>query len=199
MKNSDHSNNKKQDALDFTELKKEIDPLNVVARPISSQEIECLIDRYPFLKLFDPEADFSKITELPTPLLVKADTGWVMRDYGFYICSSLGQMLYGNYAFTEEDEEGGSGTTGLYKGRGTLIKQEFDTAAEMIALGKTHGWKFVNILEGHPRMKWAAWLIAEELGLQVEGYEPSQEDVKKRDRLKRKAHLEEMSLRLRIY
>ncbi len=170
------------------------------ARPVSSQEIQYLINRYPFLRVLDAQTDFNEIEVLPSPRLVKADTGWLMQDFGFYICSSPGELLYGNYAWAESKEgEEGEGASELNPGRGTLIKQAFDTAADMVALGKSHGWETLYILEGTELMEWAAWVIGEELGLKVEGYEPSRLDEEKKARLKRSRQLDEMSVRMKLY
>lgn len=190
--------NSSKDRWGFVGLDEDVQNVDVT-RPVSGREVEYLIGRYPFLRIFDARADFSKIEELPSPDLVKADSGWIMQDYGFYICSSLGEWLYGDYSWGLGEEEGGEGAAGLFPGRGTLVKQEFDTAAEMVALGKTHGWEVLYILEGNSVMGWAAWVIAEELGLKVEGYEPSREDQERRDRLKRGRRLDEMGVRLRLY
>lgn len=196
---SDEPANSKQNRGDFIGIDENIQNVNVT-RPVSAQEITYLINRYPYLRVFDAQADFSKIFELPYPNFVRADTGWIMQDYGFYICSSLGDLLYGNYAWAlGADEEGGEGAADLNPGKGTLVKQAFDTAAEMVALGKSHGWEAIHILEGNELMEWAAWLISEELGLKVEGYEPARQDKEKRDRLKRGGRLDEMGVRLRLY
>src|ERR1700733_3141019 len=93
---SDDPNPQDPDKWGFVNLEEEIRYPDST-RPPSAREIEYLINRYPFLSIFDAQADFSQIEELPSPRLIKADTGWLIQDYGFYMSSSLGELLYGDY------------------------------------------------------------------------------------------------------
>lgn len=89
-----------------------------------------------------------------------------------------------------EDEQGeGSGgwddaESDLRPGSGTVVKQAVDTANEMVDLIKER-WKGLHIVAGAEIMKWAAWKAARGYGMEVYGYEPTNEARKRRTLVER--------------
>ncbi len=55
--------------------------------------------------------------------------------------------------------------TPLTRAKGQLIKQTYDTMYDMVELAMKRGWAGIEIVDGTPIMKWAAWAIAKEKGL----------------------------------
>jgi len=161
-------------------------------RPISREDIQYLLDRYPYLQMINTEATFSYPI---TIRFVRSDSGWVMHDYGDAICASPGDAMYGKGPLKlprvveagEEDEGGEGGGEGEFEpGQGTIVKQAVDTARDMIDIAVEHGWAGVQIVYGHELMKWAAWSAAEEHGLALQGYTPDDEARAKHERLRKR-------------
>lgn len=153
-------------------------------RSISVEEILYLLDRCPFLQI----VSMGQALPFEEPQFITAKTGWVIHHYGDAMSSSPGELLFGGGDFrillNDDDDDGGD--TGIVNpGKGTIIRQAFDTAGEMIALAKQLGWAGVKLVDGHPLMMWAAWMQATDEGYPLEGYEPSEKDRKKRGRIKR--------------
>ena len=73
---------------------------------------------------------------------------------------------------------------------GSLSKQAFTTAADMVALAVQQGWPGIHIVAGDRHMQWAAWALAEANGLKVLGFDPSKADSA---RAKRAAHCMDIS------
>ena len=160
-------------------------------KPPAHEDLEFLLRKYPFLQIMNTEPDF------PIPIVphfIKVSSGWMVHDYGDAISASPGKDLYGAGNAEEldikleEDDSGGEG------GHGTIVKQAFDTAQDMIALAQRKNWPGVEIIAGTPLMLWAAWMAAADLGLTLQGYEPSQEDKDKRTRVKRTLTTREMKV-----
>ena len=147
-------------------------------RYISPEEMLWLLDHCPFLQVVNPNAvsEDTKAVEI-----IRAESGWPIHDYGDAISSSPGPLIFGGGFFrisSDEDDEGG----GIVNpGKGTLIKQSFDTAFTIAEMAARRGWLTINIIDGHPRMERALWIRAEQLGLTVEGFEPDERDEKVRD------------------
>ena len=152
------------------------------ARSISVEEILYLLDHCPFLQIVDTKAAL----EDQKLELVEADSGWVIHNYGDAISSSPGGLLYGGGYFRilfgdEEDDEGGSGI--VNPGKGTIVKQAFDTAVQMVVMAHQKGWSGIQIVDGHPLMQRAAWIKASQLNMTVEDFTPDQHDLAVRDRV----------------
>ncbi len=151
-------------------------------RSITAEDIIYLLDHCPFLQIRDPNAELEN-QELK---LIAADSGWTIHDYGDAMSSSPGAFLYGGGYFRistsgEEDDEGGSGI--VNPGKGTIRKQAFDTAMQMVEMAKANGWSMIEIVDGHPLMERAAWIKAEKSAITLTGFEPQEEDYKVRDLL----------------
>ncbi len=159
----------------------------LLALPMTHEDVLYLLETCPYLQIINSETRNEIMSS--TPRIFQAQSGWMIHDYGDAMTSSPGALLYADNRAdptfllglgthgTEEDESGG--------GKGTIIKQSVDTAAEMVFAGIQRGWKGVTILEGHPRMKWAAWVMAGDHQFSVEGYEPDEAHLAQRDRMRR--------------
>lgn len=160
-----------------------------LTEPVRKKDLDYLREyRYPFLQIISSEPDFPD--EL-VPEFYQAPSGWVIHDYGAAMSSSPGKHLFGpGYPghLDDDDEGGGSlGETDL-TGKGTIIKQIYDTAQAMVELAKQKNWPGVDVIAGTEMMKWAAWMAAEDRGMKLEGFEPSEKDQERRERIKRNLH-----------
>lgn len=152
---------------------------------ISDEEINALLARFPFLQITQVEASEQDVVEA---CFIEAPNGWTITDYHVGMSSSPGKYFLFTDMAEEDDGEGGKsrdGGGGVPKGSGTVIKQAFDTAAFMVALAHERGWLAFHVVDGHPSMTWAAWVAAQEYGIDVLNYEPSAEDKKRLERLRR--------------
>lgn len=139
-------------------------------RHISAEDLLYLLDHCPFLKITAIDGG------TPAPLKIfPSNSGWNIHYSGDIIESSPGELLFNH---------------GL-PGKGTIVNQTVVTGMEMIELAQKMGWKSIQIIDGHPLMAWAAWMEAQDLGLAIEGYVPTQKDYEKRKRvLDARAHKE---------
>jgi hypothetical protein len=150
-------------------------------RHIAPEEVQYLLDHCPFLQLIDPSSEFSEPLQQ-----IEAVSGWVIHDYGNAMSSSPGRFLMGGGNFRillegEEDEEGGGGP--INPGKGSIYKQAIDTAQQMIELAIREGWEGIQIVDGHPLMKRAAWIAACHFGYNIRGYMPTDRDEAIRARI----------------
>ena len=107
--------------------------------PITHEQILYLLSLYPFLQIVSTEAE--SFYE-DGPKMIASTTGWLLHDYGDAISTSLGMLLFMANEYhqlvprdaDEEDggDEGGEGVGELKPGVGTIIKQAYDTAYEII-------------------------------------------------------------------
>lgn len=154
--------------------------------PIRHEDVLYLLTRYPFLQIINTEADFSATVQ---PSFITTPSGWVVHDYGDAMSTSPGEQMYGDYSWDqlwekaqkEKDEGGEGGTTG----KGTIVKQAFETAQEMVFFAIDKGWSGIQIVDGSPLMQWAAWVAAVDREFPIEGFEPTEADKEKRIRLKK--------------
>lgn len=193
-------------------------PVVDIFATVTSENIEYLLNLYPFLQMISTTASFEG--EI-IPRFITAKSGWCIHDYGEAMSSSLGTMLYtaGEYrelpktlenfftpnqtlfdqknnkitqpitthAKDDDDDDGGDegGGTGKNKpGHGTIIKQAYDTALEMVQIAQGKNWPGVQIIAGTPVMQWATWLAAKEKNMEVRGYSADKIAEDKRQRLK---------------
>jgi hypothetical protein len=77
-----------------------------------------------------------------------------------------------------DDDEGGSDI-------GTLSKQRFITAEDIIAQALKNGWDSIHIVDGDPKFIWAIWAHAEQNNIAVTGYKFGKEEQERRERLYR--------------
>lgn len=146
--------------------------------PIKHEDVLYLLTRYPFLQIISTDPNFTADME---PKFITAQSGWTIHDYGDAMSTSLGPLLFGN---NNEDDEGGSGSTELNAGKGTVINQAVLAAQEMIALAIQKGWPGVEIIAGSSLMQWAAWMMAEDNKFTLVGFEPTAKDKQKRERIR---------------
>ena len=95
--------------------------------------------------------------------------------------SSPGHLLF-NTTFKHpknKDEDGGDSGGGI----GTLVKQAWDTAEQMVEIAKNHGWKSISIADGHPLMMRAVWIAAEKNNIELTGFTPKDHDWQVRTQL----------------
>ena len=152
-------------------------------RQISPEEIKYLLDRCPFLQIVDPHINEKVDTSFQ---LLTASTNWDIHSYGDALSSSPAKFMFGggDYAWHDIDIEQGSGFGDIVNpGKGTLIKQAFDTAREMVDLAAQRQWSAVKIIDGHPLMMRSAWIRAGQLGLALSGFVPDVYDEDVRNRL----------------
>jgi hypothetical protein len=67
---------------------------------------------------------------------------------------------------------------------GTIVKQAYDTAVEMVEIAYYKGWKGIQIIAGSSVMQWAAWSAAQDYELEVLGFTPDKIAELKRRRVK---------------
>ena len=158
------------------------------SQPVRHQDAEYLRNHYPFLQIMSTEPEFPEVI---TPQFYTASSGWTIHDYGEAMSSSPGKLLFGPGAPDLEEKEdggdageGGAGST-EFTGRGTVVKQLFDTARAMMKLITQKNWPGIDIIAGTELMKWALWMAAEDQGYKLQGFEPSEKDQAKRERIKK--------------
>ncbi|OGT54449.1 MAG: hypothetical protein A3F17_07605 [Gammaproteobacteria bacterium RIFCSPHIGHO2_12_FULL_41_15] len=146
-------------------------------RPITHEDIAYLLAHYPFLQMVSS----GDTPALPEPKLILARSGWVIHLYGEALSCSPGGLLFQGGDFRVLlGEHGMLPTEIINPGKGTVHKQAFDTAQEMVELAKRYSWPGIRIVDGHPSMYFAIWIGAERNGIPiVGGYVPNQEDQRK--------------------
>jgi hypothetical protein len=157
------------------------------------EEIEALLNRMPYLQMCNGDVEVEYDQEIA---FVRSKSGWLVHDYWHALASSPGEHLF-NTDMIDEDDTTGTGRSGIGMppGVGTIVKQAFDTAEQMVSLAKKRGWKGVYLVDGHRKMKWAAWVAAQAVGLEVYNFEPSENE---RDRLARLRRNEAVIDKLRV-
>lgn len=154
-----------------------------VLREITPEEVQYLLDHCPFLQIVGPEM----VLEKQKVKIVQSDSGWDIHDYGDALSSSPGRFIFGGGNFRiyldDESDEGSSGGDIINPGKGTVVNQAWVTAGDMLTIASERGWKFVIIINGHGIMRRAAWIKASELSITIDGFEPTLEDERVRDRV----------------
>jgi len=167
-------------------------PVEEIFSSVTPENIAYLLNfLFPFIQIVSTSAAFAGEAGLR---FITAKSGWIIHDYGEAMSTSLGNFLYKGsdyYALTlpqkeseasEGGEAGGSGTSEL-KPNGTLVKQAYDTAFEMVELVHQKGWPGIQIVAGTPTMEWAVWVAAEEKKMKVVGFTPDKKAQDKRQRI----------------
>lgn len=148
---------------------------------VTTKDILYLAKRWQFLQVVESSGEKPPFE---VPEILEAPSGWWIHHYGDAMCTSPGRFMYGGGYFRtsgDDDDEGGSGIVNPEKG--TVIKQAFDTAAEIVRLAKHFGWGGIMVVDGHPDMQRAAWVEAVRIGIRLDGYEPGLADEKVRRRI----------------
>ena len=163
-------------------------------RDVRSSDILWLAKQWQFLQVVETSGSRLPLEE---PEIIEARSGWSIINWGDAMATSPGKWIFrgGYFQFVEnEDDEGDGGIVNPRKG--TIIKQAFDSAAELIQLAKEMGWDGVQIVDGHPDMQRAAWVEACRIGVKLDGYVPDVEAEKQRRRIVSQS-LEEMYVALK--
>ena len=161
----------------------------VDVRDVRTTDILWLAKQWQFLQVVDSSGNQKALEK---PQLIEAKSGWTIINYGDAMATSPGKWIFrgGYFQLTDnmdDTDEGGI----VNPGKGTIVKQAFDSAAEMIQLAKELGWSGVQIVDGHPDMQRAAWVEACRIGVKLDGYVPDVEAEKQRRRITSET-LEEM-------
>jgi len=183
---TDDSNNP---VLDVEETLKKLNLKTDPLRPLTPDDVLYLLNHSPFLQIVSMGGSMP----LQEVEFVTAKSNWVIHNYGDAMSSSPGKLLFrgGDFHLAFDDDDGGDDGGIVNPDKGTIWKQAFDTAQEMMALAKKLGWLGVKIIDGHPLMQWAAWMYAQDEKMRLHGYEPSKSDQEKRYRIKR-SNVEDM-------
>lgn len=158
-------------ALKEAEWLKTLQRLGIQEPSITSirpSDIAYLAERWQFLQVVELSDEKEPLEK---PELITAKSGWTIINYGDAMATSPGKWIFrGGYwqlSLNEEDE----GDGGIVNpGKGTIYKQAFDSAAELIQLAQKFEWAGVKIVDGHPKMQEAAWVEACRIGVRMEGY-----------------------------
>jgi hypothetical protein len=164
--------------------------LNNWDRKLTDTELEYLFDRFTHIQIATPSSP--NLPSYTPPKIMTSRSGWAILNYGNAIASSPGEYLF-NYAGIpqhthmkaknpslqgQDDDEGGTGI-------GTLSKQRFITAEDIVAQALKNGWKSIHIVDGDPKFIWAIWAHAQEKNIAVTGYKFGKEEQERRDRVYR--------------
>ena len=185
-------------------------PTGDVFRPITHNDLIFLLNMHPFVQVINPVGSFDG--EI-IPKIIELENGWRIIRYGNdAICSSPGEYVFSsgdNDAFMQsiaagkgkkEDGSADSGDIGALTGtgKGTIVKQTHDTLIEILNMVVNSQWQGIELVDGTPLMKQMLWLLCEEKGLKLAGYDPDIEDKEKLERerrnKKRFAKLEELEI-----
>lgn len=176
MSTSDHPHDQqKPEALAFELTLEElgIDP-NAYKRPATPEEVLALIDQWPFLQItntnFNPDLQHDVQVQ-------HLQSGWRALDYGNGLATSPGRLAFGDIQATAD--------ANAIKTSGTIVKQAFDSALELIQMARARKWEGIRIVDGHPRMLQALWIGCSEQHVSLEGYTPEEGDYFKYTLLKR--------------
>lgn len=164
-----------------------------MTRPVSTADIDYIGRQHAYLQIVgstderplragDDSIDLNaKDFGEPVPITVR--TGWVVQywpplgDYPAAMSTSPAATWLGGSMDLDFVWEG-------YEHEpGTIIKQAFDTAGEMVLIAKHQGWKDVQIVVGHEILQWPIWAVAEAHGMECHGFEPTPQHLAKRDRV----------------
>ena len=153
-----------------------IDPDDLIARGLTKSDVLWLLDHCPFVQLTDGNQQAKPLDQVE---VMTAETGWMIHNYGDAMSSSPGRLLFGSGFSVSDDDEGSGG----FQAVGTVVRQRYMTAREMVAIALKQGWGSVYLVDGHPKMMRDIWIESQTQGITVIGYEPSDEDFVTRDRI----------------
>ena len=150
---------------------------------MSDSDILYIAEQWQFLQVIESGGH---IPPLDKPQILTAKSGWNIINFGDAMATSPGKWIFrgGYFQWTENEEDDDDGGGGIVNpGKGTIHKQAFDSACEIIQLAKELGWRGVEIVDGHPNMQRAAWVEACRIGVRLDGYLPDIEAEKTRRRI----------------
>ena len=145
---------------------------------VTDEDLLYLAKRWQFLQVVELSGSAAGLDEVE---IIKAPSGWNIQYYGDAMATSPGRLIYwdGDFRIESDDSDGGSTNLGV----GTLIKQAFDTATEMVRIAQEREWGGMIVVDGHPDMMRAAWIEAVRIGVRLDGYTPSVADERIRRRV----------------
>ena len=153
---------------------------------VRTSDILYLAENWQFLQVVENSGTREAFEK---PELITAKSGWTIINYGNAMATSPGKWIFrgGYFQWTEnmdDEDDDGSGGSGIVNPKhGTIRKQAFDSAAEIIQLAQEFGWQGVQIVDGHPNMQRAAWVEACRIGVRLDGYIPDMQAEKSRRRI----------------
>ena len=140
-----------------------------IRRGYSKADLIWILDRCPFVQITDA---LQKAQPLPeVDLVSSASSGWTIYNYGDAMSTSPGRLLFGGY-YRDDDDEGSGGV----QAHGTVVRQRYMAARDMVALTQQCGWGGIYLVDGHPKMMRDIWIEATRQDLSVMGYEPLADD-----------------------
>ncbi len=151
------------------------------SKPIRHEDVLYLLRLYPYVQIISSNPQWE---ETIIPQFRRAGSGWLIHDYGQAMSSSPGPYLYGpgNPELGEAKErEGGEGGGGFF----SVTIQGLITAEAMIIWAMEKGWPGVEIISGTEFMKWAIWMVTQDRNYPSLGFEPSEVDKAKHERIRR--------------
>jgi len=163
---------------------------------VRDSDVLYLADQWQFLQVAESGGH---IQPLEKPEILTAQSGWHILYFGDAMATSPGKWIFrgGYFQWSENPEDEGDGSGGIVNpGKGTIHKQAFDSACEIIRLAKERGWRGVQVVDGHPNMQRAAWVEACRIGVRMDGYMPDIEAEKHRRRIV-SSSIEEMQASVR--
>ena len=143
-------------------------------RAITPEDVAFLANRSIYIQVINSEAVLSGMAE---PVLINTEDGWTIHDYGEAMSVSPGNLLF------EHAQETAFAPT--EHGKGTLVKQAFDVAHQMVTLAMEKKWSGIEVISGVRLMEWAVWMAAEDRQFKVLGFEPNKEEKERRARILR--------------
>ncbi len=165
-----------QEAHQRLDLPLDID--EVSKRGVTVEDLLWILDRFPFVQLTDGE---KKAEPLPEVEVRSApSSGWDIHNYGNAMSSSPGRLLFGSSSSDDSGDDEGSGGLQVF---GTIVRQRYMTARDMVALAIDQGWGAVYVVDGHPKMMRDIWIESQAQGITVIGYKPTEADIATRDRI----------------
>ncbi|MDP1573305.1 MAG: hypothetical protein Q8L78_00025 [Coxiellaceae bacterium] len=174
------------------EMKKEAEWEKTLARmglatvdvtQVRDSDILYLAEQWQFLQVVESGGH---VPPLPEPQIITAKSGWNIINFGDAMATSPGKWIFrgGYFQWTENKDDEGDGSGGIVNpGKGTIHKQAFDSACEIIQLAKEFGWRGVQVVDGHPNMQRAAWVEACRIGVRMDGFVPDAVAEKQRRRI----------------
>lgn len=140
------------------------------SRAITYEEFYYLLGRFPALVICHPDAESSPYTR--NPRIIKSRSGWEIKDFGDWLCTSPGRLLWGPYSEGSPDDY----QREFVKGSGTLVQQYVDAAYDVISLAVEKNWPGAKIRHGFYGMIRAGWIAAEALQFHLDGFAPTVND-----------------------
>jgi hypothetical protein len=155
-----------------------------IDRAISPSDIAYIRARCPYIQILNIDATFEHYSKVH---FITAKSGWTIQDLDDGLCTSVGPYLFGGSDSPSienpEDKDADLLRKLVNTGKGTIIKQTFDTAYEMVELVKSRWKGGIEIIAGSDLMKWALWVAAEDHKIKLVGFVASEEDKRKRARI----------------